>query len=322
MEPQVKSSAISYSEATSICGVVAIAVGINKKAMKKGGNPDPNPSLDAYKDICADPTYTLLLDPAFLKKYSILYNIQVQERHKLSDVWSYFGFIAQHKISKNYVIAIRGTQNNFETLADEDIIPTVFKEYNNQGRVPQGFYKIFETSRIVSLPEDTSPITPVSLSKLASDPGKYMNGAGQQRITVTGHSLGAAVATYFAAAATVKQGTKFNLSLYTFASPMTGDQKFTSYASSNIAQSVRIYNAEDAVPNLPVWIEDNNNIYTHVTGGFKIDSTGDQNINHDSTTGFGCPHQLPVYMYLLEQLDDNYNPDIISAGDDARCRVL
>lgn len=322
MEPQVQSSAISYSEATSICGFVAIAVGINKKATKNAGNPDPNPSLDAYNDICADPSYKLLLDPGFLKRYKVLYNIQAQEKKNLLNVWSYFGFIAQHKTSKNYVIAIRGTQNDFETLADEDIIPTEFKEYNNQARVPKGFYKIFESSRIVSLPEDASPIAPVSLSKLAADPGKYMSGAGQQQVVVTGHSLGAAVATYFAAAATARLGLKFNLWLCTFASPMTGDKKFTSNASGSIAKSDRIFNAEDTVPNLPIVLEDKTNIYTHVTGGIRIDSTGDQNINHDTKTGFGCPHQLPVYIYLLEKLDDNYNPDIISAGDDARCRVV
>lgn len=321
MEPQLKSAAISYSEATSICGYVAIAVGINKKAMKKGGDPDPNPSLDAYKDICSDPTYALLLNPAFLNKYRILYNIQIPEKDKFLNIWSYFGFIAQHKTTKNYVIAIRGTQNQFESLADEDIIPTPFREYNNQAQVPQGFYKIFETGRIVSLPEDANPITPVSLSKLATDLGKYLSGAGQQRVTVTGHSLGAAVATYFAAVATMTLGERLNLSLCTFASPMTGDKKFTSSASSTIAECVRIYNAEDKVPNLPVWLVDNNNIYTHVTGGFEIDSTGDHNVNHDPNTGFGCAHQLPVYMYLLEKLDGNYNPDIISAGDDARCRV-
>ncbi|SEW24680.1 lipase family protein [Chitinophaga arvensicola] len=318
MEPQVKSAAISISEAISICGCVAIAVGINKKASKNGVDPDPNPSLDAYKDICADPTYALLLNPAFLKRFRILYNIQMPEKSNFVNVWSYFGFIAQNKMTKDYVIAIRGTQNLFETFADEDIIPTLFREYNNEARVPQGFYKLFEAGRIVSLPEDTDPITPVSLSKLATDPGKYMNGAGHQRITVTGHSLGAAVATFFAAAATVKLGTKFNLSLCTFASPKTGNEAFTSLASSTIAECLRIYNAEDTVPDLPVWKEANSNLYTHVTGGFKIDSTGDPNVNHE---GAGCAHQLPVYLYLLEKLDGNDNPDIISSGDDARCRV-
>lgn len=319
MESQVQLSAISTSEAISIGGCIAIAVGINKKANKKGGNPDPNPSLDAYKDICGDPDYALLLNPSFLNRFKIMYNIQMHEKANFLSVWSYFGFIAQNKMTKNYVIAIRGTQNQYEAFEDEDIKPTSFREYNS-GQVPQGFYKMFEAGRIVSLPEDASPIPPVSLSQFATDLNKYLTGTGNPQITVTGHSLGAAVATYFAAVATLVK--KPNLSLCTFASPKTGDEIFTSSASKTIPISVRIFNAEDPVPKLPVWKDANEDIYTHVTGGFEIDSTGNHNINHDpNNKGFGCAHQLPVYMYLLEKLDDNDNPDIISAGDDERCRV-
>lgn len=316
MEPQVTSAAITYSEAISTCGFVAIAVGINKKA-KKG---DFNPSLAAYTDIVSDPAYSLLLDTSFLIKYSVRYNIQVQENDNGSNIWSYFGFIAQHKTSGNYVIVFRGTQNDFEYSADKKIALVQFNEiYNKTGLVAQGFYSIFQSGRIV-LPGDNT-FKPVSLSQLAADPQKYMPATGdQKRITVTGHSLGATVATYFAAAAAFKLG-KY-LYLDTFASPMTGNKTFTSSVSTSIGESTRIYNEEDAVPKLPVLLDlKGNNIYTHVTGGFKIDSTNNPNVNHNPQTGRACAHQLPVYRYLLEQLNGNDNPDIISAGDDARCRV-
>lgn len=316
MEPQVTSAAISSSEVISTRGFVAIAVGINKKA-KKG---DFNPSLAAYRDIVSDPTYSLLLDISFLTQYSIRYNIQVQEDDNGANVWLYFGFIAQHNITGNYVVVFRGTQNDFEFSADKKIALVQFDEINNKtGLVATGFYNIFRSCRIL-LPGDNT-FKPVSLSELAADPQKYMPATGgPKNVTVTGHSLGSAVATYFAAAAASKLGKYLHLD--TFASPMTGDQAFTSSVSTSIGGSTRVYNEEDSVPKLPVLLDlKGHNRYTHVTGGFKIDSTNNLNVNHDPQTGKACAHQLPVYRYLLEQLNGNDNPDIISAGGDGRCRV-
>ncbi|MCW3466970.1 lipase family protein [Chitinophaga nivalis] len=316
MEPQVTSAALSFSEAIATSGFVAIAVGINKKA--KAG--DFNPSLAAYRDILSDPAYSLLLDTSFLTKYNVRYNIQVQENDNGATIWSYFGFIAQHKTAGNYVIVFRGTQNDFEYAADKQIALVQFNEiYNKTGLVAKGFYSIFQSGRIV-LPGDNT-FNPVSLSQVAADPQKYMpTTGGPKKITVTGHSLGAAVATYFAAAAAFKL--EKYLSLDTFASPMTGDKTFTAFATGKIGESNRIYNEEDSVPKLPVLPDlKGNNIYTHVIGGFRIDSTNNSNVNHDPKTGRACAHQLPVYRYLLEQLNGNDDPNIISAGGDARCRI-
>ncbi|MBO9729374.1 MAG: lipase family protein [Chitinophaga sp.] len=319
MEPQVASAAISYSEATTIGGFVAIAAGLNKKGKKK----DFNPSLQDYQDIVSDPDYKLLLDPDFLDKYTVKYNIQVPENDNGSDVWSYFGFIASHNTSGDYVIAIRGTQNGFEASRDDDFFPVPFHEYNNQGLVPQGFRIIFETAQVISLPGAANP-KKVMLNKFAADLVKNLNLTGKQRITVTGHSLGAAVATYFAAVATLSLKKALNLCLYTFASPKAGDKKFVSLLNDSLAESIRIYNAEDKVPNLPVWNGPQNDSYVHVTGGIGIDSTKDPNVNHEDTTkeGLGCAHQLPVYMYLLAKIGGDNNPGIISAGNDRRCRAL
>ncbi|RAJ05522.1 lipase (class 3) [Chitinophaga skermanii] len=322
-QPPVQSAAITYSDAITAAELVAIAVGINKRATENNA-PNPNPSKEAYQNICDDDDYALLVDRGFLSKFKILYNIQVKEMDNLTPIFSYFGFIAQHKMSKYVVIAIRGTQDKFETHKDEESAPVTFKEYTNiTARVPKGFYKIFENARVITLPDGTNNEIHIPLSEFAANIDKHINVSTAQ-ITVMGHSLGAAVATYFAATATANRTLANKLSLYlcTLASPMPGDANFVSTFNKNITGSARIFNVEDDVPNYPVHKENGENIYQHVAGGMAIDSTNDEHVNHNPKTGFACAHQLPVYKYLLEKIEGNEDANIISAGDDARCRVM
>lgn len=315
METQLTTAAITTTDSIALCGCVAIAVGINKRYNKP--LETYNPTHAAYEELLNDPAYKLLVDPAFLEKYNLRFNIAVNE----GDIYSYFGFIAQHKEKSNYVIVFRGTQNDFEMKADQKFDPVSFNEYS-EGQVPEGFYSIFENSSIETLPGNSKKGA-VSLKELAGNVLHFLPGA-QNGITVTGHSLGAAVATYFTAAAAASPLNKdLDFRLCTFASPMTGDLSFTNTFNQSVGDCKRIFNAEDTVPKTPVYLAHFKNVYTHVNGGFQIDSTNDPNVNHAhlSKDGLACAHQLPVYMYLLQQLEGNHNPDIISAGGDGRCRV-
>jgi len=68
------------------------------------------------------------------------------------------------------------------------------------------------------------------------------------RVYVTGHSMGAAIATL--AAADLYAITP-DLSLYTFGSPRVGDEKFAAHIDRIIPDTYRIVNSQDLVPHLP-----------------------------------------------------------------------
>jgi triacylglycerol lipase len=71
-----------------------------------------------------------------------------------------------------------------------------------------------------------------------------------KQIIVTGHSLGAALATLFAV------DIKYNLrdksvSVYTFGSPKVGNADFAKFYNKLVPQTYRVVNSVDIVPNLP-----------------------------------------------------------------------
>lgn len=307
METQSQSVSISLLEAVKYAKFVDLADIVYKQAVANTDTAsEQNPSILAYRAVLDSKTFQLQVDPNFELEYKLLYNIQMMENG--SPV--YFGFIAQNKSSKDYVITFRGTETLSETLSDEFIVPTYFSEFNNNSQVPSGFYNLFESGMVVSLPHDTNKVS-TPLSSVASNPVSIMPDAKNVQTVVAGHSLGATLATYYAAAVSVGKDKTMDLSIYTYASPMTGDKTFTDTFNNNIGTSLRVYNAPDNVPNLPQWFDKNKkNIYTQVASGFKLDSTNDKNV----TSGPGCAHQLPVYQYLLERFNGNTNPNILNAG--------
>ncbi|PSL45442.1 lipase (class 3) [Chitinophaga niastensis] len=313
MDAQVKPLSISLSEAVKCAKFVNLADIIYKQAVKKKDTAtQQNPSMKAYADIYNDNTYQLLIDKDFLTNYQVLYNVQMME----NKTPVYFGFIAQHNSSKEYVIAIRGTESSFETIADNYFVPTPFKEFSSNPSVPSGFYNVYESGQIILPAGSANPIKPISLKTVAANPVAIMKDAANVQTMLTGHSLGAALITYYAAAVSVGQGKDIDLCVYTYASPMTGDSTFTGTFNKNITESYRVYNKPDVVPDLPQWYENGANIYTQVAKGYQIDSTNNKNVS----TAFGCAHQLPVYLYLLEKLNGNDNPNIINAGG-GTCRA-
>jgi hypothetical protein len=320
----VQSLAIDYDEAITIGGFVAIAVGMTKNARAANRDNNYNPTQWDYANLFADPAYTLLLYPDFLKYYDITGNIQVKENDKDNnnqEYWSYFGFIAQHKETKEYLMVIRGTQTGYEEDQDKITKPTTILEGGvpADGRVPTGFYTIFKNAR-VRTPSGVKDMPDISLIDLAKDLKTHLPDLSKKRITVTGHSLGSAMATYFATFA-CNADPNLDLRLYTFASPNTGDQKFVDLANRVIPDSVRIYNTADPVPDNPKHNENGSNIYRQINGGESIDPKKDPNIETDLS--LLCEHQLPVYMYILQKLKNNgqANPDIIGAGHNEKCQV-
>jgi len=105
---------------------------------------------------------------------------------------------------------------------------------------------------------------------------------------VTGHSLGAALATLLVA--DLNANTPLKPQAWTFASPNVGDAVFAARYAAMSTVSWRIYNQVDAVPYFPVDIFGN---YQPVTTGYAINSLG------KAKWSLGCAHALNTYLHVL-----------------------
>jgi hypothetical protein len=86
-------------------------------------------------------------------------------------------------------------------------------------------------------------------------------------IVVTGHSLGAAVAT-LCAIDLIETGLK-NVKLVNFGSPRVGDIETAAYISDRLVDKFRITNHKDLIPHLPLFEK-----FTHISGEWYQDETG------------------------------------------------
>src|SRR5260370_12102887 len=108
----------------------------------------------------------------------------------------FYGYIAGSKINHgDIVIAIRGTKDPAEWLLDFLAIPVPFTPAPDAGFVALGFLSIFDTFELI----DT---TGVSMT-LSSAVAQIAASTPIQSLTVTGHSLGAALATLTAGELTI-----------------------------------------------------------------------------------------------------------------------
>jgi hypothetical protein len=236
-----------------------------------------NPSQEDYDAL---PSEYSLPD-----NFTIFLNIQMTDSIGSYNVVEYYGFIAQSTVDPNvFIMTLRGTSNWIEWWDDMhwDLVP--FPYAQNSGNVASGFLDIYQTL-VVSVPGASEPImkledTPTSLEAIAS----------ATSLTVTGHSLGSALTTLYAANLAV---TGMNSDVYTFASPRVGDKDFATFYNNSITNNYRVYNWPDVVPDFPKDPFDN---YQQVKGGEEYDS-----LDYPFTIviSVDCFHSLFTYQYLL-----------------------
>lgn len=138
-----------------------------------------------------------------------------------------FGFIAES--DDHVVVVFRGTStvNNVSSYLD---IPQVkYPFVKNSGKTHRGITRIYSAARSIIL---------TALMRLSPE----------KKLLVTGHSLGACLATLFALDAAVN--TPFNNPiLYTFASLPFGNKQFVRKFYKEVKNSIRIINVYDTVTN-------------------------------------------------------------------------
>ncbi len=161
-----------------------------------------------------------------------------------------FGFIARSQIEPNkFFVIFRGTREAAEWFNNFRPVPKPFLidgNFGNLGEVRNGFNLIYSSE-----PERKSKYLTIqkTIDKLFKD--EPINNDSQ--IFITGHSLGAGLATLAALhihKLAESKKIKPSIQLYTFASPRVGDETFARHF--NAIQSYRIINSEDLIQSIPL----------------------------------------------------------------------
>jgi triacylglycerol lipase len=143
----------------------------------------------------------------------------------------FFGFVARNNDDPTaYTAVIRGTEGMVEWVIDAEFLLIPHPRHPGV-RVEQGFWSIYQTMSLAD------PVTGLTTYQNAAEGVAQIVGAGD--VTVAGHSLGGALATYFADDLAERLGAKVSACL--FASPRTGDQAWASLVATTVRQ-YRLFN--------------------------------------------------------------------------------
>jgi Lipase (class 3) len=211
------------------------------------------------------------------------------------------------------IIGIRGTEGAIEWIDDAAAVPVPFRQVPTAGRVACGFDKIYSTLKVVkrnlpgaparaaaAAPETFSGSFAQQLEQLAiSREVERGVAAPSDRVArprrptiVTGHSLGAALATLFVMENDARR--KFDVSsLCTFASPRVGNMEFVRLFNQLPIDSWRIVNIRDVVPKLPPYIPGVLD-YGHVDMAYPFNSSDFAKNN------LLCWHSMETYLRWLD----------------------
>ena len=212
------------------------------------------------------------------------------------------------------IIAIRGTEGAIEWIDDAAAIPVPLRQVPSAGRVACGFDKIYSTLKVVkrtlpgaparalvAAPEAFGGSFAEQLEQLAISreaerglTAPYAEGRVRPKrpTIVTGHSLGAALATLFVMENDAKG--KFDIStLCTFASPRVGNMEFVHLFNQLRIDSWRIVNTRDVVPKLPPHIPIVLD-YGHVDDEYPFNSSD------FAKNSLLCWHTMETYLHWLD----------------------
>jgi hypothetical protein len=190
-----------------------------------------------------------------------------------------YGFLAQSPEGE-LVAAIRGTETILEWLHDAAFLFVPNPIHAGGGLTEDGFTAIYR-----SLRAGKDPNSPAAISAITG----LVGGGDAKALTVTGHSLGAALATLLALDVALNSGTK-QLSVYTFASPRVGELFFQHTYDGVAPDTYRVHSRPDLVPEVPIFP------YVHV--GNDIELVPPYNsINRT----LECWHSIDTYLWLMDQ---------------------
>jgi hypothetical protein len=257
--------------------------------------------MNSYQDqwaiflaaVC-EQTYAQFNDPNGKFVVPLNYTEVASIRAKsISRVWERFGFMLES--SQEIIIAFRGTSSKTNWISDAIASQKTFKYIQEPCLTHRGFTDIYSSARDQIIAE---------LNKLSTD----------KTLFVTGHSLGAALATL--CAIDIAANTKFTSPyLFTYGSPRVGDPAFARIFPKYVKNSTRIANLFDVVTHAPPFIyklpkREKTYYYSHVPSVTSLHfQNGSVAANHLIGSYFDdLSEQNPAYAKLLCNLNPGFCP--------------
>jgi predicted lipase len=196
------------------------------------------------------------------------------------------GLLLWQASSGEAVIAIRGTEGLLEWFQDAQFDTETCTFLAGAGQTEDGFTDMYNSFAV------GTPSGPSVTASLATISGTRQVNS----LTVCGHSLGGALATLQALDAAANSNFK-NPTVYTYASPRTGDGQFVSTYDGMIPNTFRIANRVDLVPKLPL-----SPPYDHVHGLYGLTAIQFFPPAILVEPNPVCEHILETYLFLLSKL--------------------
>jgi hypothetical protein len=193
-----------------------------------------------------------------------------------------FGFLGI-SAAKELVAVIRGTDSILEWLHDASFLMDPSPIKGSHGFTEDGFTAVYQSLRIARA--NPSPCARDSIKG-------YLDTGVAAGVTVTGHSLGGALATFLTLDVALNTSCRAPVS-YTYASPRTGDHLFAGSYNAAIPASYRIANRQDLVPKLPPILP---LPYEHVNTEYELNPPPSK-----IKPTIPCMHHLTTYLWLMSQ---------------------
>jgi len=196
------------------------------------------------------------------------------------------GLILQAQDGGEAVVAIRGTEGIKEWVQDAQFLDEAFTFVAGGGRTEDGFTDMY---RSMSVEEGLGALSVV----------RTLGTVGWKRnvssLTICGHSLGGSIATLLALDVAANAPVPFNNpTIYTYASPRTGDHDFAVKYHQTVTTTYRFVDTVDLVPKLPGIFP-----YRHVTDAILLDSLTLIPPRVRLQPNPLCWHILSSYLYLM-----------------------
>jgi hypothetical protein len=239
------------------------------------------------------------------------------ERSNLVDTWSkdsnWMGYVAvsddkeTSRIGRrDIVVAWRGTVAPTEWF--EDMQRKLESYGHGDAKVEHGFLSIY-TSKNDSTRYNKSSASDQVMKEVTRLVELYRKKGEQVSLTITGHSLGGALALLnaYEAASTIPS---LPISVVSFGAPRVGNIAFRDELHQLGVKSLRMVIKQDIVPRMPGLVFNEslqkfdditgtlNWVYTHVGAELKLDVHSSRYLKH----GFNLPgfHSLETYLHLID----------------------
>jgi hypothetical protein len=191
-----------------------------------------------------------------------------------------------------HVVAIRGTQGITEWIEDAQFVS--INHPSGQGRVEGGFWNIYASMKFKVDDQDNGDPAKDGIADAVGPEGT---------VTVAGHSLGSALATYLAFDLAGADLLGARTSACLFASPHPGDSNFANAFDAALSGRYVLYNYFlDAVPRVPFGPD-----YAHVPNVTDLrPSDAEARIKFD----LACNHHIVCYCAMLDFAETDETPKI------------